>query len=378
MADLCHSHPVPPLLHLHRPNVYTRPELQRLPMAMRLSFVTPPPLAASPHVKMLSDPHFTSFNIYPTTDTHVRLHRVLHTAANLGALPAPMLDSVFDQQVHALAFTPELFEFLATVTFEELQTAIIDFLGLLHHQLLWDADHAAVDSMHRELLPSVWQRVHAQIGFFEYGEPTSGRRSIVLEHLVQISFMTPWRVDVHAIFTPSASSSDTALKPSSNMQAPSSLLLTKLVQDWILFDSLLKPIHCTPHEVVEALERSIATSQSSHIFACIFTLLQSQFVAQLPPDVFDRLVAWLLRRSCERLPPRQRRLASLRKLLAISSQRLQEVSFETSLSVSELLLQDEDDDSSVQDDVLSTSEPQPSYPLDVLPWKRYRSVRRGL
>lgn len=370
---------------MYAPNVYSRAELQRLPRALRLAFTKPLIQSSALSPDFQTRHNFTAFDIYPTTHAALSINSFLYAVAQRGSVPSQSAQQLFPHRVHALGFTPELFEFLTSVSLHELNTAIIDFLVLLHHQLLCDSDHTGVENMQSELVPSVWREVQSQIGVFEHGEPTRGRRSAVLEHLVQISFMTPWRVDVFAIYTPSTYNAAPQPPPS----PPTNRLVTKLLQDWALFDRALRPLALSDHEIVEALERCLASPRTTAVFHSANVFLRSKSVQALPQDVIDRIAAWVLRNSCERLPPRERRLASLKSLLALSSQRLDELSSTSMADTSyadewQTEEYDEDDDHDEDDDTdhphtfLShmRSSRATHFPLHGLPWKRYRTTQR--
>lgn len=282
-------------------------------------------------------PGFTAFNIYPTKNKALEVNTFLWETVHNGFYDSCKGNALFGENVFVLGLGAELFDFLVHVSLEALDVAIIDFLVLLHHQLTIDGDAIGVAKLHEELLPHVWERVHANIGVFENGEPREPERAATLEHLVQISFMTPWRVDVLAGYL---SPSDVGILldygplelsrrlPSfgaDSVGVRGSAVL-KLYRDWQVYDDVFCQRLCMQRSAaLEAMDRAMYCGRSSGMYAqaaAVADLCETpgSLFSRLPLELVERaVVPWLVRRTCETIAPRQRRLATLKSLLELSS-----------------------------------------------------------
>lgn len=345
---------------------YTREERKHMQTPMRFCFADPAsPLSvvhrvysdsspgASAHAPVLRatrslrcQDNFSCFNIYPTTENSLQVNKLLWDTARNGCYDAPTGDPLLGAHVLALGLAPELYEFLSTVSLPDMNRAIIDFLVLLHHQLTTDGDVRGLEKLHDDLVPHIWQELQRNIGVHPNGEPTEVNRARTLEHLVQISFMTPWRVDVFAAYL-TADDVTTALRISSlspnhiiplqsdyglGKRTLQGVVMHKLYRDWCVYDSVLRNrLQMSHRAVTEAMERAVTSGKSAALFHQAGVTMdlckdpQSWF-STLPVDVVERhVVPWVIRRGCECIPPRRRRLASLKSLLDLSSRFFEEL-----------------------------------------------------
>lgn len=259
-------------------------------------------------------------------------------------------DPLLGAHVFVLGIAPELHEFLYMVSLDEMHRAIIDFLVLLHHQLTTDADDAGLAKLREDLVPEIWDELNENIGIFPNGEPAEPRRAKVLENLVQISFMTPWRVDIFAAYLTAndvtglvdvlltdrfEASPCRYILAIDNRRGPERAqgkVMLKLYQDWRVFAAVLHDGMGLGYRLVaEAMERAVYAGKSAGLLEQAFTALEASenkmsFLSSLPTDVLERkVIPWVIRRGCEAIPPRRRRLASLKSLLEISSRYLEEL-----------------------------------------------------
>lgn len=271
---------------------------------------------------------FTAFNIYPTSATSLLINDILWRTAR-SAHYTPIHPTLFDASIFIIGLTPELHDFLTKVTLPQMHQAIIDFLVLLHHQLTCDGDTQGLSRLRQELIPSVWTQVAANIGAFENGEPTDAKRSQILEHIVQISFMTPWRVDVFAAYQPHAATH-------TPVDAPCARVMLNMYHDWRVYHRVLHKRLRLPHRAVaDALERAIHAHKSRPVFEQAFAVLQCadsprSYLARLPRDVIENdVIPRVVRRACEAIPPRTRRFISLKSLLELSAKFFEEIQLQT-------------------------------------------------
>lgn len=146
---------------------------------------------------IVSNPSLTSFTIYPTSAYELRVNRLLWRVARTGQYPAACGgDELLQCPVIALALPTALNSFLSSASWQEVRTAIVDFLVLLRHQLGEDNDQVGLRVFDDELYPPILQEVLAGTGIFERNEPEGGRRAELLEKAVQLCFLTPWSVGV--------------------------------------------------------------------------------------------------------------------------------------------------------------------------------------
>lgn len=280
---------------------------------------------------------FTCFNIYPTSQMTLDVNRFLWDTVHNGFYDSVKGNALFSTNIFVLGLPAELFDFLVHVTLEALDVAIIDFLVLLHHQLTTDGDVIGVSKLQEELLPEVWNRLEANIGVFENGEPKEAERAATLEHLVQISFMTPWRVDVLAGYL---SPADMGLLLDHGPRHLSGALpafgsdcvgvrgsaLLKMFRDWQVYDDVLcKRLSMKRCAALEAMDRAIYVGRSECMYgeaAAVVDLCdrKQSYFSLLPMELIERaVIPWIVRRNCETIAPRQRRLATLKSLLELSS-----------------------------------------------------------
>lgn len=295
-------------------------------------------------------PTFSCFNIYPTTANSLKVNNLLWHTVSRGSYDPSDGDPLLGAHVFVLGIAPELHEFLSTVSLDEMHRAIIDFLVLLHHQLTTDGDNAGLAKLKEDLVPEIWDKLNGSIGTFPNGEPTEPRRSKVLENLVQISFMTPWRVDIFAAYLTANDVTGLVdvlhtdrfeatpcryILANDNRRGPERAqgkVMLKLYQDWRVFAAVLHDgMGLGYHLVAEAMERAVYAEKSAGLLEQAFTALEASenkmsFLSRLPTDVLERkIIPWVIRRGCEAIPPRRRRFASLKSLLEISSRYLEEL-----------------------------------------------------
>jgi hypothetical protein len=282
------------------------------------------------------------FNIYPTTESTLEINNFLWRTVQNGYYDAEMGNSIFGSNVFVLGLPAELYDFLIHVTLPALDIAIIDFLVLLHHQLTTDGDAVGVEKLREELLPEVWERVERNIGVFDNGEPKEAERAATLEHLVQISFMTPWRVDVMAGFLnpqdmstllshgPHAASERLPSFGPDSVGVRGSALL-KMYRDWLVYDDLLcQRLSMKRNAALEAMDRAVYCGRSNQMYlqaAAVVDLCEdlSSWFSRLPIELVERaVVPWVVRRNCESIAPRKRQLATLKSLLEMSSKFFEE------------------------------------------------------
>lgn len=280
---------------------------------------------------------FSCFNIYPTSKETLDVNIFLWETVHNGFYDAEKGNVLFGENIFVLGLAAELFDFLVHVSLEALDRAMIDFLVLLHHQLTTDGDVIGVAKLREELLPEVWERVEGDIGVFENGEPKEAERAATLEHLVQISFMTPWRVDVFAGYlTPDDMSTAIAESPSVAAEKMPSFgadsvgvrgsALLKMFRDWQVYDEVLcKRLSMKRFAALEAMDRAIYRGRSVHMYEQAAAVVdqcenKKSWFSLLPIELVERaVVPWIVRRNCETMPPRRRRLATLKSLLELSS-----------------------------------------------------------
>lgn len=336
---------------------YSCPELQLLNRPMRLCFANPKTsylsrLLSYQRQRFLSLPRcpapldglfttrtcrdFTSFNIYPTTTQSLQVNHLLWHTARTGAYHSSN-DSIFGCRVLAIGIAPDLYAFLTNVSLEEMHTATVDFLVLLQHQLTCDGDHVGLERLREDLVPHLYAEVEANIGSFPNGEPTEDRRAAVLERLVQMSFMTPWRVDVFAVYLTSADMDRlrVGLTVTGGCEQHSEplcgVVMAKLFRDWVAFSRTLGWLGLSNIAMTEAMERAVSAKKSTGLFEQAWIVLKLQrskrySISVLPIDVVEqRIVPWIIRLGCEAIPPRRRRLASMKSLLELSAQFLQDL-----------------------------------------------------
>jgi hypothetical protein len=282
-------------------------------------------------------PGFACFNIYPTCENAMEINKLLWRTVNSGYFDPSIGNKLFGNNVFVLGVAAELYDFLVHVSLETLEGAIIDFLVLLHHQLTTDGDVVGVEKLRDELVPCIWEQVEKSIGIFENGEPKDAERASTLEHLVQISFMTPWRVDVLAGYlSPQdmatlilsgplpAAARLPAVGPDSVGARGSALL--KMYEDWLVYDDILcQRLSMERNAALEAMDRALYSGRSKTMFSEARTVIDlcqedTGIFSLLPEELVERaLVPWIVRRNCESIPPRKRRLATLKSLLELSS-----------------------------------------------------------
>lgn len=296
------------------------------------------------------DNHFSAFNIYPTTNNSLKVNDILWHTVQTGAYNPQIGDNLFGAHVYVLGFTPELFHFLSSVTLEEMHRAVIDFLVLLHHQLTTDADESGLLRLREDLVPEIWDQLLDNVGIFPNAEPSDPRRAKVLENIVQISFMTPWRVDVFAAFLTAddVTSLSTIMTSNRYSETPCRYILVnhnqngtarekgrvmlKLYQDWRIFSVLLHDCLGLSYRLVaEAMERAVHARKSGGLFEQAFTAFEEtrntmSYLSHLPADVIERrIIPCVIRRGCESIPPRRKKIASLKSLLELSSRYLRDI-----------------------------------------------------
>lgn len=334
--------PLPARLHVHD---YSTVELAQLNPTTKYIFATLPHsdhnvvkrtklYSSSSLPPFNTSPTFCAFNIYPTSHNSVPIIDLLWTCVNNGAYNPIRGDFLLGARVFALGLTPELHDFLSSVTIEEMHTAIIDFLVLLHHQLQGDGDVESIARMTEDLVPDVWTQVERNIGVFPNGEPETGRRARTLEHLVQISFMTPWRVDVFGAYL---TENDFATWEGcqSKMDAVDSglgVVMNKLCEDWNVFRVLLcDGMGLSYAQAAEAMERAVHARKGGGLLEQVQEVIKcsaraGSWFEVIPTEVLEERVApWVLRRGCEMIAPRRRKLASLKSLLEMSTRYLEEL-----------------------------------------------------
>lgn len=301
-------------------------------------------------------PDYTCFNIYPTSQISLDINRILWETIHSGCYDAAKGNEIFGENIFALGVSAELFDFLVHVSEEELEQTINDFLVLLHHQLTTDGDAAGVAKLREELLPQVWACLEENTKHSENGEPKDAGRAATLEHLVQICFMTPWRVDVMAGYLtaqdtsallasrkrgivsaiPSLGSGDVGYKGSA---------MLKMFEDWLIYEDIFCQCLNMPHKAaLEAMDRGIYHRRNEMMFKEASTVMdlygqKSSLFGLLPAGVIERaVVPWIVRRHCESVPPRKRRLATLKSLLELSSRFFEEMN--TNGNESDMLIND--------------------------------------
>jgi hypothetical protein len=282
-------------------------------------------------------PGYSCFNIYPTTEITLKVNTFLWETVQAGFYDSMKGNAIFGDNVFVLGLPAELYNFLVHVSLAALDVAMIDFLVLLHHQLTTDDDAIGVAKLREELLPKIWNRVEANIGVFDNGEPREAERAATLEHLVQISFMTPWRVDILAGYLsqgdmttlidkgPFALSASLPSFGADSVGVRGSALM-KMYRDWRVYDEVLcQRLRMKRNAALEAMDRAVHCGRSGYTYeqtAAVVDLSydQSSWFSRLPIEVIERsVVPWVVRRCCETIPPRKRHLATLKSLLELSS-----------------------------------------------------------
>lgn len=294
-------------------------------------------------------PNYACFNIYPTSANTLAINNFLWETVHNGFFDASEGYRLFGDNVYVLGLAAELYDFLVHVSREALEVAIIDFLVLLHHQLSSDGDVVGVEKLKEELIPEVWARVEQSIGIHENGEPKEVDRAATLEHLVQISFMTPWRVDVLAGFLAPDDMSRVLLQgpkcASDKMEAggPEGVgvrgsALLKLYRDWKVYDDVLcRRLNMARTAALEAMDRAVYCGRSLPMYEQASFVLDlceqsSSWFSLLPNELMERsVVPWIIRRHCESIAPRRRRLATLKSLLELSTKFFEELDVEADI-----------------------------------------------
>lgn len=331
-AHLCaHDYSTSELTHLNSTTKYI---FATLPHSGRNAVKTAE-LHCSPSLPPLNTSStFCAFNIYPTSKTSLPVNDLLWTCVNNGTYNPVQGDSLLGAHVFVLGLTPELHEFLSSVTIEEMHTAITDFLVLLHHQLQSDGDMESIARMTEDLVPDVWTKVELNIGVFPNGEPETGRRARTLEHLVQISFMTPWRVDVFGAYLTrdDVSASKRCHSELDPTDSALGVVMSKLYEDWKVFRTLLcEGLGLPCAQAAEAMERAVHARKGGGILEQVKEVVKcgkraGSWFDLVPTEVLEEWVApWVVRRGCEMIAPRRRKLASLKSLLEMSTRYLEEL-----------------------------------------------------
>lgn len=248
-----------------------------------------------------------SFDIYPTCSHSLRVNTLLHDGARTGTFDTAALEHVLGVHILVLGLPPELHQFLSTTPKEEIDTAIIDFLVLLHHQLESENDIDGLRRMEEDLEPTVCRRLQHGIGVFPGGEPPPGKRANVLEQIVQLAFLTPWRIDVWGAYMTQTELTDLR----SGLMVTGDVTAAKLLKDWIVFSDVLHGL-VPDWGIADGLERAVCEGNNCEIFARVreVSLLVrdvNSFFSRLPRDVVERcLIPWVVKRECEALPSRRR------------------------------------------------------------------------
>lgn len=336
--------PLPASLRAHD---YSSAELTLLHSTTKYIFATPPhphphsnapatgPMHHSrPRPPLRTSSTFSAFNIYPTSTTHFPINHLLWTSVNAATYNPVQAHPLFGAHAFVLGLPPELYDFLSSVTLHEMHTAIIDFLVLLHHQLQTDGDMDGIAKMAEDLVPHVWRQVECNVGVFPNGEPDTGTRARILEHLVQISFMTPWRVDIFGAYLTDHDITVSELHHDEIHPANSTLgaVMSKLYEDWAVFRTLLCDglgLPCV--QAAEAMERAVHARKGGGLLDQVGALVKcgatvGSWFQRVPTEVLEECIApWVVKRGCEMIAPRRRKLASLKSLLEMSTQYLEEL-----------------------------------------------------
>lgn len=197
----------------------------------------------------------------------------------------------------------------------------------------------------QDLLPEIWHTVRSNIGHFPEGKPTRGKRALALERLVQISFMTPWRVDVFGAYFSAVDVANIAACGSTDVGSVSAsgdvdghctgIAISKLYDDWKVYRRLLcNGAGLSSQEALEAMDCAVHSGRSKetmHMATEIGQLgrTKGSWFEKLPHDLVDsKIVGWVVRQHCEQVSPRECSQVNLKNLLKISNECLEELTMD--------------------------------------------------
>lgn len=129
-----------------------------------------------------------AFNIYPTCEHAQEINRIIWKSAHNQDVGE--LRNFTGLDVVAVAIPIELHDFLRAVTWEQAVNGVVDFLKLLQTQFEQDGDLAGMRQMHCDIVEDIWERVE------NADEVANEGRAEVLDCLVQLCFMTPWKTEI--------------------------------------------------------------------------------------------------------------------------------------------------------------------------------------
>lgn len=251
-----------------------------------------------------------SFTIFPTNADALEINRMLWQLAHSGYYDSSedILLKLTNKKVWCVGLPTQLFIFLSSVTLDELQTAIVDFLLLLHSQLITDTDQHALHNFLDQLHPPILARVLDRVAAADDVEPAPGRRADVLEQLVQLCFLTPWDHPVFMAYETHGNQTESGSTILSCMTAESNAL-HELQAAWMELEACLRYTGVTARGVTDALQRAVNSGKGQIMLqrASLVASMgrsESSMLSRLPPDVLDfHLVPWVLRRDIESTPP---------------------------------------------------------------------------
>lgn len=349
-----------------QPEISSRDAYTSLSSAYRLYFPDPRTTRQSTQMIQLTQiihtSHMlTSFTIFPVNAHQVATNRLLWQTVQHGYVDAEEGIQVLKSNVITLGVPPQLHTFLSEVTMREMYTAMTDFLVLMYHQLMIDNDTEGLDNFTHQLYRPVLQHVLQQVREFPRGEPEPGRRADLLEKIVQMCFLTPWKITVFGAYTvplrrdnalswanprtwseiahqlwaetPSYPPHTGPLVQQENSHRryynirtrlnsmDEGMAVMRLHSDWTVLFKMLKCTGVAVGGITEALHRMVDSDTGMEMMQLAMTVtelsqLETSYFSWLPNDLVSLgVIPWIVRRQVESVAPRSISLSSLKSLI---------------------------------------------------------------
>lgn len=241
------------------------------------------------------------FSIFPTNADVLAINDMLWKVARTGIYEASdeTLFTLKRRVIKCVGLSTQLYAFLSSISLEELHTVTLDFLLLLHSQLMSDSDEHALHNFLDQLHPPMLAQVLERAAVSEEAEPAPGRRADILEQAVQLCFLTPWE---HPVFIAYESDTDEG-------ETKEGKALEELHSAWVELAAFLQHTGVSARGVTDALQRAVNSRRGQSILkraSMVASLNRSAscLLSLLPKDLIDlHLVPWVLRRDIESIPP---------------------------------------------------------------------------
>lgn len=220
----------------------------------------------------------STFSLYPTTDQQHHVNRFLWEAANNCSFPAAAAATLFQRNVFIISMPAALFDFLTSVTWEQLEHAVLFVLAHLA------ADAHGLDILHEELAPTLAAKL---VGGFPSNGPSEGCEPHVFRLLLdlvmdRIVWMGPWVVPTTLCYLSASDMTDLLAeryeRPIFSTPEKFELVHTmmwNIYRDWQTYHHILvKEGGYSRLEALELMARTISKGTQSLVDGGIRTLLQ--------------------------------------------------------------------------------------------------------